>query len=273
MNNGALPYTRKDLKRTAREMLAKKAVVFKLIFAVFICVVIRMGMELAASVVYMALYSVIPGAELVIAFALPPTFRIMTVFVMAPAVFGTYRLASMLAQGMPADMSEMFYYFYPKKYARALGGYIAAAWPIEIFVILFDALLTWVSILLYGMSANELLIVQIGMTVFVFAAAIPLLVPYFRLFSIPAAIVNGEGQPLGVCIRAAKRATRKRVREIFAFFFSFVPMILLSLLTVGMLLIAFTLPYMLLSYFYYNAVLFGKDPMPEIYEEVTFDER
>ena len=273
MNNGALPYTRKDLKRTARTMLCKKGVLLKLIFAVFMCVVIRMSGELATGAAYAALYLLIPQAEIILGFVLPPVFRIITVFALAPAVFGAYRLASMLSKGLDAELSEVFYYFSPKSYARALGGYIAAAWPIEIFAILFGALTTGVRILSFDMSEIDFYFVELGMLVFAIVVAVPLLLPYSRLFSIPAAVVNGGGQPLSVCIRAATKVTRQRVGEIFAFLFSFVPMILISLLTIGMLMIAFILPYMLLSYFYYNAVLFGKDPMPEIHEEVTFDER
>ena len=102
---------------------------------------------------------------------------------------------------------------------------------------------------------------------------VALFLPYGRLYSVIAAIVNGEGQPLGLCIRAGLRATKGKTGAIFAFRASFVLWVLLSIATIGMLLVIFTVPYMLVSYFYYNAVLFGKEPRAVQNTEVTFDER
>ena len=275
MNNGALLYSNKEIKRMARAALAKKGALLKLIFAIFLCAVIRFGTELAAASVYSAAVLVLPDSGGFLDFFITLAIRVLSVFFMAPAVLGTFRLASMLSSGEDAPLTEMFLYFSPRKYFRALGAYLIAALPIEIYLFIAELTLSLVAYVAELLALDA--VWSDGVSSFIAAsfavAAVALFLPYCRLFSVLAATVNGEGQRLSSCVRAATRATRGNVFRIFGLAFSFVPLILLSLLTVGILLFAFTLPYMLLSYFYFNDVLFGKDPKPQITEEVTFDER
>lgn len=275
MSNGALLYPNKELKRMARAALAKKGALLKLIFAILLCVVIRIGTELAVASVCSATALVLPNVAFWLDCVVALAIRVLSVLFMAPAVLGTFRLASMLASGEDAPLTEIFFYFSPKKYFRALGAYLITALPIEIY--LFIAELT-LSLAAYAAELSALDTIWLdAISAFISASfvgvAVVLFLPYCRLFSVLAATVNGEGQRLSSCVRAATCATRGKVFRIFGLAFSFVPLILLSLLTVGILLFAFTLPYMLLSYFYFNDVLFGKDPKPQITEEVTFDER
>ena len=170
---------------------------------------------------------------------------------------------------------EIFYYFAPRAYFRALGAYVIVALPIELYITLAELAPIGIRFVggLAGAEEGVIAIFELFALLLLLGLAVALLVPYGRLFSVFAATVNGEGQPLSLCMRAATRATRGKSGMIFALRFSFIPLILLSVVTVGILFILFTLPYMLLSYFYCNAVLFGQDPRPQITEEVTFDER
>ena len=81
----------------ARAALAKKGALLKLIFAIFLCAVIRFGTELAAASVYSAAVLVLPDSGGWLDFIITLAIRVLSVFFMAPAVLGTFRLASMLS--------------------------------------------------------------------------------------------------------------------------------------------------------------------------------
>lgn len=275
-----LPPDKKQIKDTAKSTLTQKGVLLRLIFALLSVCIVYMAVELGEGVAYYSLILLYPPLAELMAFEYGITvlFDIVSILAVAPIFSGVYRLASLLSAGEDARVSEIFYYYSPKYYGRALVAFSVTAVPVMIFRFcageIFSLVELWVSAVDDEWLASVMLIIVsfiAGLLILGIAAL--LLLPYGRLFSVFAAVINGEGQPIGVCLRAALNATREKSGAIYGFRISFVPLILLSLLTVGMLLIIFTVPYMLISYFYYNAALFGKDPKPAVSTEVTFDER
>ncbi len=271
---------RREIKKMAKTALGNKGVLLMLIFAVVFCCLVFMSVELLEALSYYAAISLFPsllGSAIFDAVS-AVLFDALSLFAMAPAVLGTYRLSSALAAGQSPAMTEMFYYFGRGRYGRALAAFLIVSLPVVLYGYIVSALFylidsigrsvqsTTYEAFLYTVTSFGLILLTLGV-------AFAIWLPYCRLFSVFASVVNGEGQPLSVCIRASLRATKEKASAVYGFFASFIPLCLLSILTVGMLFVIFTIPYMLISYFYYNAVLFGKDPIPARTTEVTFDER
>lgn len=249
---------RKEIKKEAKHALGEPNVLIKLIFAVFLTAAVYIVIELCETVICYLIPTIkMPALELV--------FDAIGILALAPVFGGMFRLASMLSAGNNAKMTEMFYYYKPKKYTRALAVYGMTALPI----MLYGYFSSYVTELSRALSPFHMLF---AFTLLLSAAAI-LFLPYCRLYSAWAAVVCGEGQPLRTCFCAAFSATAQKSARIYAFRASFILWIALSFLTVGMLFVIFTVPYMLISYFYFNAAVFGKEPKAKMKTEVTFDER
>jgi len=253
-----LEINRKEIKKEAKKALAEPNALIKLIFAVFFAAAVYIAPKLCEAVIRNLIPTLpSPIVELV--------FDVIGILALAPVFFGMFRLASMISAGNDAKITEMFYYYEPKKYTRALAAYAVTALPI----MLYGYFSAYVIRLSEALSIFYMLAAYI---VLLLVAAI-LFLAYCRLYSVPAAVVCGEGQPLKTCFFAAFSATERKSARIYAFRASFILWIALSFLTVGMLFVIFTVPYMLISYFYFNATLFGKEPKAKTKTEVTFDER
>ncbi len=275
----ALKINRKEIKAEAKGLLARRGVLPKLIFAVFCTALVYITVELAEALLYFSVTAGYPALAESAAFEWAVTlgFDIIGMLALAPILGGAFRLAARAEESVRA--TEIFYYYAPKKYLRALAVYTVTALPVMLLRTAGDYVRSLLAARADAIDdamhrALLLLYYNIILTFLMIAAAAILLLLYCKIFSLWAAVICGEGQPLRMCFSAALGATKGRLKAIYVFFLSFLPWIALSLLTVGMLFVVFTIPYMLISYFYYNAALFGKEPRAvALSTEVTFDER
>ncbi len=263
----------KKIKSEARRMLGERGVLLRLLYGIFLTAAFYMTVEIAESLLYYIAVGAFPDlSELdVLWYAVTVIFDIIGIIAVAPIFCGTYRMASRLALGERPNVTEVFYYLAPRRCGRAIVAYSLTAVPFWLYAFFTNILTSAVT----SMIEEPILLTAANLASLVplFVGALILLLPLTFFFSVFAAVINGEDQPIALCISAAVRAVRGKLWQTYLFRLSFVPLILLSMLTVGMLLVIFTVPYMLIAYFYYNAALFGKEPRAAISTEVTFDER
>ena len=270
----------KEVKRRARELLGQKSVILKLIFAVAICWITNIIIDLTEGCVYYTAvhFGIIdPQSELHLILTVI-FFEIVALLCVSAQVIGTVRLAWLLTIDRDTKLVEMFYYWRSfKRYFRSVFTLLTVAFLPKLFLyllrwILFDTLPQIylsdpgvVSAILYFFAF-------VGALIAAFGVGALLLLPYSAIFSACALSVRFCDESVVSCIRRSVRKTKGGLKRIFGFRFSFLPLILLSVATVGVLLLIYTVPYMLISYIYYNAALFEEEAFAAEME-VTFDER
>ncbi len=275
----SLPET-PEIKRKARELLGKKIVILKLIFAVAICWITNIIVDIAeASVYYTAVnFGLLDQEATAPVFILTLIFELAALFCVPTQAMGTVRLAFLLTQNEDTPLTEMFYYWRgPKRYFRSLLVFLIISVPVKLFLFAIEWIMADILPLIYlndpeisGMIAYFFAV--IGTLIAAFLLGALLFLPYSALFSVAALFVRDDGARITDCLFGSAQVTKGQLKRIFKFRFSFLPLILLSVVTVGVLLIIYAIPYMLISYFYYNAALF-EDELSAAYMEVTFDER
>lgn len=267
------------IKSRAREALNGKGTVLSLLLGSFALLITAFAVELAEGAVY---YSFVANDRLleysvVFTGMLTAIFDTVTYFVIPPMLLGLYRIAAGAVHAGKADLRDLLYYWRPKKYFRAVIVYTLVVGPWHIYSLavtaLYQALPMIVGTGWSTTAAYTLWMAEIVAFFAVLGIGFLLAFCYCRLYSVIAAVVCGEGSSVFFCIAAAFRATKKRAWRIFVFRLSFIPVILLGFASIGIILFIFTVPYMLISYFYYNAELFGVDTESARMTEVTFDER
>ena len=275
----SLPENR-EIKRMARELLGKKTVILKLIFAVAICWITNIIVDIAeASVYYTAvnfgLFDPEAGVPMLI---LTLIFELAALLCVSAQAMGTVRLAFLLTQNGDTPLTEMFFYWRgPKRYFRSLLIFLVIAAPVKLFLLAIGWIMSDALPLIYlndpelsGAIAYFFSVIGTLMASFLLGAL--LLWPYSALFSAAAMFVCDDGARIADCLSGSTRKTKGQLKRIFKFRFGFLPLLLLSAVSVGVLLIIYAIPYMLVSYFYYNAALF-EDELFAADMEVTFDER
>ena len=268
------------IKSRAKQTLNVKGALFSILLGSFALLIAIFAVELAEGAVYYSFVSGDSTLEHSVAFTgiLSAVFDVISYFVIPPILFGLYRIAAGAVHGGKTDMRDLLYYLHPKKYFRSVLAYMLAVAPWHIYSLAVTALYTALPLIFDSAgntttAAYSLWMAELGSFFAVLGLGFLLAWGYCRFYSVIAAVVCGEGHSVFSCIAAAFRATKKRAWRIFTFRLSFIPVILLGLVSVGIILFIFTIPYMLISYFHYNAELFGVDTEDGRMTEVTFDER
>ena len=268
------------LKAKAKERLNAEGVCLTLIFGICIAVSVFFALEMAEAATYYVFVSANMRLGLSPAFAgtLSAVFDILAYFVMAPFILGLYRVAAGAVHTGRADLRNVLYFLRPRRYFRSVVAYTLTVAPIHVYILLFSAVMKLIPMLFEGRVSSTLVaymswLTSLGVGSALVALGVLLYWLYGRFYSVIAAVVCGDGSSVIDCVSAAFDATRKSCGRIFVFRLSFIPVLLLGAVSVGVILLIFTLPYMLISYFYYNAELFGADTYESRMTEVTFDER
>lgn len=268
------------VKSRARGALNVKGAVLALLLGSFTLLIAAFAVEIAEGAVYYSFVAADSTLEYSVAFSgiLTAVFDLITYFVIPPILFGLYRIAAGIVHEGVADLRDMLYYLHPRKYFRSVVAYTLVVAPWHIFSLAVTALYQALPLMFDSVgnttaAAYSLWMAELGAFFAVLVLGFLLAIGYCRFYSVIAAVVCGEGHSVFSCIAAALSATRKRAWRILTFRLSFIPVILLGLVSVGIILFIFTLPYMLISYFHYNAELFGVDAEGGRTTEVTFDER
>lgn len=268
------------LKAKSKERLDKKGVCLALIFGICIVVTAKFAVETAEAAAYYVLVALDGKLGLSPSFAgiITAVFDIISYLVMAPFVLGLYRVAAGAVHTGRADMRDILHFLHPQKYFRALVAYTLTLAPIHVYLLLCSAVMKMIPVFFDAMKGSTVAaymtwVTQLASGALLAGLGVLLFWLYCRFYSVIAAVVCGDGRPLLDCIADSFEATRGNAGKIFVFRLSFIPAILLGCVSVGIILLIFTLPYMLISYFYYNAELFGVDADGGRMTEVTFDER
>lgn len=268
------------VKSRARGTLNVKGAVLALLLGSLVLVTAIFALEACERAVYYFLVSGNRSLERSAFFIgiLTTVFDLATCLAVAPLILGLYRIAAGVVHGGVADLRELLYYLHPRKYFRSVVVYVLVVEPWHIYGLAVTALYQALPLMFDSVgnttaAAYSLWIAKLGVFFAVLVLGSLLAIGYCRFYSVIAAVVCGEGHSVFSCIAAALRATRQRAWRILTFRLSFIPVILLGLVSVGIILFIFTVPYMLISYFHYNAELFGAETEDARTTEVTFDER
>ncbi len=169
---------------------------------------------------------------------------LLSLFVILPLMVGLLRMASKIEQQQETVLAELFHSFgSARAYGRALGLSFGFSW--RAVLIAFAACGTYM--LADYLPLPFLAIVVVALLIVAEAFLGMLLLS--RLFYTLAFSMQEPSVPLSQCRRASRRMTKAFRWRGFGFFLHYLPQFLLGLLTVGILLLAHTLPKMLVSYF------------------------
>jgi uncharacterized membrane protein len=271
---------RLNVKYKARDTLDSRGTRLTLIFGIIIVAAVYFAIESVEAAIYYSAVSIVPTlkrSELFVGI-LTGIFDLMPYFLISPFALGLYRTTAGAVYGEGADLRDLFYYFSPRRYFRSVLTYGLNIAPLHIYTLAVSAAyallpLAFESLENSTVRAYLLWMAQTGLFFVALIVGFFVLWLYSRIYATVAAVVCGGDQPIFVCFSAALRVTKKRSFKILLFRFSFIPVFLLGVVSVGVIMLIFTVPYMLISYFHYNAELFGVDTDTARLTEVTFDER
>jgi hypothetical protein len=169
---------------------------------------------------------------------------LLSLLVILPLLVGLLRMAFLMEQGQETVLADLFHSFSSAKaYGRALGlsfGFVWRACLVSLAVCATYLLADYLPLPLIAIVGAALLIV---------AEAFVGLLLLSRLFYTLAFSMQEPTLRLSQCRKRSRQLTKRFRLSGWGFFLHYLPQILLGLLTVGILLLAHTIPRMLLSYF------------------------
>ncbi len=248
---------RNALKLNAKRLLSDQSIRMKLVFATLICASAFIMLEYILSYAFITpLYSLFPKLTDWASFGIDEIYYIIEFLMFSPLLIGFYSLAAGLSLGADVELSHIFGYY--RSFMRMCRSWmisLAIVLPIKLFTtgselvfMLLDANQVALGEMRYSLLSFMAELLFIGISVLAF-----LLCGRFYPF-VNAAVVSDD-QKLSAAFGASLRSTRGQLGRIFAFRLSFLLLIMLSLATVGVLFIIFTIPYMAVSYSYCSSYL------------------
>ena len=173
--------------------------------------------------------------------------------VTAPVFWGLFRMACLMSKGEKAHISDVLWCFdgFPRL-RRVYALSIALMAGFCLIVCLSLVLSSTLVGALVGAPLTEMTADQtIAVVAFAYVLIFVLLALSPRLVVLPALFFDGDDVSLSEAAALAKKAMRGRRREIVAFNFSFLPLVLLSILSLGILFFVYLLPlYMIAAHKY-----------------------
>lgn len=169
------------------------------------------------------------------------------IFLCLPGVYcGMYRVLLKISSGTAADMTDLFeFYLSPRKFFRSVGIFFRNFW----FIFGFGILMI-VSLIGYSVAGEEgtILLSVIGtleMSYLLFGTIIAVVTRKYGFIFVPYAIEN-EDVSLRECSKVARSMRFASYREKLSGDFGYtLGMVALSLLTIGILFVAYTGPMMM----------------------------
>ncbi len=253
-NNNTHALTQKQLLADTRALLLKKNVIIKLIFGVFILIATFVISGLFFDYVYLSICT-IAGNEFIYDkyyHIFEAVTAVLKFFMLSPLFVGICRLSAMLANRGSADFIEIFaYYASFKAFLRSTLVSLIVFLP---FLLSILALFIWQTVLplKYVLAA---------------VCVLWLLFVKTKLFTFINAFVCGGDQPLRLSLKSAMRSTKRSAAKLLLFSLRFIPWILLSIPTLGVLLLIFVLPYILFAESRYSSYLLTGEYKNYISEE------
>jgi len=260
-----VPVTRKRIKANAREILSSKGVQLKLIFCGFFYIAVLVLFELFSSYLFDAMtYNVTDEIKCQnYSLLFTAVSKVPNLLLIFPLFMGVVRVAAKLSNDNPTEIVEIFEYY---------GSFkkLGKAWAVGAIIQLPITVISLIQAILPFISTNEFYLKTIipalnfGLNTLYFFSLIFIL---GRLFPFINSVVCGGDQPVSLCLKASLKSTKGKMWKLFAFYLSFIPWILLSALTVGVLFIIFTFPYMLIAECIYSKYLLTGEYRDHIKEE------
>ncbi len=254
-------YDLKGLKLNARKLLSEQDLRLKLVFATFICASVFVMLEYVLSYALInPIYTMFTNIDGWAAFGVDQAYFIVEFLMFSPLLLGFYSLAAGLSNQADVELSHIFGYY--RSFVRMCRSWcisLAVVLPIKLFTVIAEVtvqLLDASKEKLDGIPYFALLVLAVVMLIGVFATGLLLCGKFFPFAY--GAVVNKD-QKLSKTFRDSLRSTKGKLGRIFAFRLSFALLMLLSLATVGVLFIIYTIPYMAVSYSYHSShLLTGK---------------
>lgn len=169
---------------------------------------------------------------------------LLLLFIILPLLVGLLRMAFVMTQEQETVLADLFHSFSScRAYGRALGLSFGFVWRAGL--VAFAVCGTY-------LLADRLplpFIAIVGAALLIVAEAFLGLLLLSRLFYTFALSMQEPTLRLSQCLKRSRQLTKRFRLSGWGFFLHYLPQILLGLLTVGILLLAHTVPRMLLSYF------------------------
>ncbi|MBR2479575.1 MAG: hypothetical protein IKB47_04130 [Clostridia bacterium] len=240
--------TFKEIRKGARGIISHQGVRLKLVFATLICASAFIMVEYFLSYAILnPVYYFLPWLDAWGSFGVDQAYFVIEFLIFSPLAVGFYIIASRAARQENFELSDMFDFY--RSFGRAVRAWGVSAivfLPIKLCLVLVDVLLL--------LEITNVLIVVFVMVnlfkMFVLGALV-----YGRLYTFIDVAVCQEDMKFSRCLGVAIRSTKGRVCEIFCFRMCFVPWVLLSVATVGVLFIIFTIPYIAVAHCHYSSYL------------------
>lgn len=244
--------SRAEVKRTARFTLSSSDVKLDLIYGILICLTACVSLHLVFSCLQVAIYYMAPkGAAVMALSALDIVMQIIAFLILSPLLLGFYALAAGRSHGKKTRLLTVFYWFSSfKQLMRAWAVVLLLLLPFLLINGAFNIAISCIDVYLGGLTLPKMLTVIASV-----ALALACFIIWGRFYTLINAVVCGGDATLKTCMRKALASTKGRAFKIFALRVSFIPWIILSFCTIGVLFPIFTLPYMAVCYSQYSAYL------------------
>ena len=252
---------RKDVKRSAKSILNDHNVRIKLILASLVCLASFMLSEIVKESARYALsfWFAAENAE-TFTLAFNSVFSVASLLMLSPLFIGMFSYSVKLAARKDADFSELFVFYSGKKALLRTWSIGALTMiPQKLIFFLIVKIPEECALLVEKSSRSDTAAAYILGAILLEIGAFCLGILFFRLYTLINVYVCGSDQSILTCVCMSLKSTKRNCFNVFVFLLSFGAWILLSLSTVGVLFIIFTIPYMIVSYNLYSSYLITKN--------------
>lgn len=242
------PPTFKEIRKSARTIISRQDVRLKLVFATLICAAVFVMIEYILSYTILnPVYYFLPWLDKWGSFGVEQVYFIIEFLLFSPLVIGLYAISQRASRQEEFRLLDLFDgYASFRRVARAWGISAIAFLPIKLGLVLVDVL--------FLLEISNVFVVAFAM-IMLFKLFILGALAYGRLYTFISLAIWREDEKLYRCLAMAIRSTKGRLCEIFCFRMCFLPWVLLSVATVGVLFIIFTIPYIAVAYSHYSSYL------------------
>lgn len=243
-----VPRLVKPAKAAARLAISDHRTRLTLVFSLMICGAAVICLFMAAAAFTYAFSVMTDDALPQAAYSAADIVSLLPILlVSAPLCLGFYRMAVRASHGESIGLSETFRYFssFPLVAKSWLVGIIAAAFPVLFGVVAYSL----AGFIPEGDTS--------GLVRFMFIPIVLIFLCAINLLSLPTAyafICSDDSNPLK-CFAVSVKASSKRKLSVLGLRFGFLPLMLLSLCTVGVLFLIYTIPYMTMAEIYLSEMI------------------
>lgn len=258
-----VPHLVKPAKAAARLAISDHGTRLTLVFSLMICGAAVICLFMAAAAFTYAFSVMTDDALPQAAYSTADIVSLLPILlVSAPLCLGFYRMAVRASHGESIGLPETFRYFssFPLVAKSWLVGIIAT------FPVIFGVAAYSLADLLPEGDASELVRFMFIPIVLIFLCVI-------NLLSLPTAysfICSDDSNPLK-CFAVSVKASSKRKLSVLGLRFGFLPLMLLSLCTVGVLFLIYTIPYMTTAEIYLSEMILSDRSQINATEDKTHE--